>query len=106
MHLSVLSSCSSLLEGYTVGLHSLVSAWVKGHRAEFPHKKTGVPPWNLSSVLVALTEGDSEPLTETSMEFATYKIFVPGSSVLCKEDLRVARSLHRSSFLVAEGPFF
>ncbi len=98
-HLSALTSCSSLLEGYTDGSHPLVSAWVKGHRAEFPPKKIMVPPWNLSSVLVALTKGDFEHLTEAIMEYATYKVLflVPLSS---------AKRIFEVPTLCIDPPFF
>ncbi len=70
-HLLALSSCSSLFEGYTVGSHPLVTAWVKGHRAEFPPKTIRVPQRKLSSVLVMPTEQDLKPLTKAKLEFLT-----------------------------------
>ncbi len=67
-HLLTLSSCSSLLGGFTVGSHTLISAWVKGHRADVTPKKIRVPPWKLPLVPVALTEGDFELLHSVKLE--------------------------------------
>ncbi len=72
-HVSALSSCTYGLEGVRVGIHPLVSTWVRGHKICHPPVKLRVPPWDLQSVLVALGEDRFEPLRQVDMEHLTYK---------------------------------
>ena len=72
-HVSALSSCTYGIEGLRVGIHPLVSAWVRGHKICHPPVKLRVPPWDLPSVLVALGEDKFEPLRQADMEHLTYK---------------------------------
>ncbi len=55
-HVSVLSSCTYGIEGVQVGIHPLISAWMRGHMICHPPVKLRVPPWDLQAVLVALGE--------------------------------------------------
>ncbi len=70
-HVSALSSCT--YEGVRVGIHPLVSAWVRGHKICHPPVKLRTPPWDLQAVLVALREECFEPLRQLDMEHLTYK---------------------------------
>ncbi len=72
-HVSALSSCTYRIEGVRVGIHTLVSAWVRGHKICHHPVKLRVPPWDLQAVLVALREERFEPLRQVDMEHLTYK---------------------------------
>ncbi len=72
-HVSALSSCTYGIEGVRVGVHPLVSAWVRGHKICHPPVKLRIPPWDLQAVLVALGEECYEPLRQVDMEHLTYK---------------------------------
>ncbi len=73
-HVSALSSCTYEIEGFRVGTHPLVSAWVRGHRVKNPPVKLRVPPWDLPTALAAFAEKDYEPLRQVNMEYLTYKM--------------------------------
>ncbi len=72
-HVSALNSCTYGIEGVRVGIHPLVSAWVRGHKICYPPVKLRIPPWDLQAVLVALGEERYEPLRQVDMEHLTYK---------------------------------
>ena len=57
-----------------MGIHPLVSAWVRGHKICHPPVKLRVPPWDLQAILVALGEEHFEPLRQVDMEHLTYKM--------------------------------
>ncbi len=97
-HVSALSSCTYGLQGVSVGLHPLVSAWVHGHKARFPPKKLRVPPWDLQAVLVALTEEPFEPIRKVDLKYLTYK-------VLFLVSLASARRVSELHALSVEPPF-
>ncbi len=46
-HVSALSSCTYGIEGVRVGIHPLVSAWVRSHKICHPLVKLRTPPWDL-----------------------------------------------------------
>ncbi len=72
-HVSALSSCTYGTEEVQVGIHPLVSAWVRGHKICHPPVKLRLPPWDLPSILVPLGEDRFEPLHQVDMEHLTYK---------------------------------
>ncbi len=72
-HVSALSSCTYGIEGVRVGIHPLVSAWVRGHKICHPPVKLRSLPWDQQAVLVALGEGRFEPLRQVDMEHLKYK---------------------------------
>ncbi len=85
-------------EEVSVGIYPLIFAWVKGHRVHCPPVKLRTPPWDLSAVLVALTEKEFEPLNKVDMKALTYK-------VLFLVALASARHILEFHALSVETPF-
>ncbi len=82
---SALSSCMYSVEGVQVGIHPLVSAWVRGHKICHPPVKLRIPAWDLQAVLVALGEESFGPLRQVDMEHLTYKtLFLVALSSTCR----------------------
>ena len=73
-HISALSSCTSKVDGVPVGRHPFVAKWVVGDRSQNPPRRSLVPPWDLSVVLVALTEKPFEPLRQAMPRLLTLKM--------------------------------
>ena len=61
-HISTLTPCTNKDDGVLVRRHTLVARWVLGDRDENPPRRSLVPRWNLSVVLVALIEKLLKPL--------------------------------------------
>ena len=71
MHMSALNSCTYGIEGVRECIHSLVSAWIVGHKVRrLPVKGT---PWDLQAILVTFTEKLHQPLCQVDMCHLTYK---------------------------------
>ncbi len=50
-----------------MGRHPLVARWVLGDRSQTPSQRSLNPLWDLSVVLVALTERPFEPLRQAKI---------------------------------------
>ncbi len=72
-HISALSNCTDWIKGVPVGKHLLVAHWVISNRSLKTPTHTLVPKWDISVVLVALTEHPYEPLRHATLKDLTLK---------------------------------
>ena len=54
---NIWNTCTYGIEGVRLGIHPLVSAWVRGHKICHPPVKLRTPHWDLQAILVALGGG-------------------------------------------------
>ena len=63
------------MDGVPIGKHPLVARWILGDRYLHPPQCSVVPPWDMSVILVALTEKSHEPLHLALPKLLTLKVF-------------------------------
>ncbi len=73
VYIAAISHFHSLVDGVSVGKHSLVSQFLKGAYRLWPRNVMRSPAWDLTIVLRSLVKAPFEPLDQANLKFLTWK---------------------------------